>query len=380
MIKLSDVFCCGYYKGLPHQKDAIAYLQSQLSQPQLNEFSRQWRKGADMKTPINLKDVPDYYAGFDWQNDAIAYLQSIVSSEVLAKFTAIWRSPEKDNGINRKAIALIKSFEGCELTAYDDGVGIPTIGWGHTEGVRMGDRITQDQADRYLEQDAQVFTNAVRELVKVPLTIDQEAALISFAYNVGVGAFAESTLLKQLNSGNYQAVPSEIARWINEGSPVEQGLRNRRAVEAKVWSGDIAKSVSKESIDWNNPDSKVSKYFTVKEVTQRDNRRIPKDPVVIANILKLAVELDKVREKWGKPIGVTSWYRPVGVNAEVGGAFNSTHIDGIAADIYDIGGKEYEFEDFLDKFWGNRALGYGVASGKGFSHLDLRDDGRRWNY
>jgi putative chitinase len=134
-------------------------------------------------------------------------------------------------------------------------------------------------------------------------------------------------------------------------------------------------------IDWNNPRAKVSQFFTVQEVTQGDRRRIPqRGSVVEANVIKLATQLDIIRVKWGKPIGVTSWYRPPLVNAEVGGVTNSQHILGTAVDVYDYSGDDIRFENFLDLAWGDRALGYGVASGRGFTHLDLRTGRIRWNY
>ena len=134
-------------------------------------------------------------------------------------------------------------------------------------------------------------------------------------------------------------------------------------------------------IDWNSPNAKVSKFFTVQEVTQGDRRRIPqRGSVVEANVIKLATQLDIIRVKWGKPIGVTSWYRPPLVNAEVGGVTNSQHILSTAVDVYDYSGDDIRFENFLDLAWGDRALGYGVASGRGFTHLDLRTGRIRWNY
>ncbi|MDJ0702798.1 MAG: D-Ala-D-Ala carboxypeptidase family metallohydrolase [Leptolyngbyaceae cyanobacterium MO_188.B28] len=139
-----------------------------------------------------------------------------------------------------------------------------------------------------------------------------------------------------------------------------------------------------QPIDWSNNNAKISKYFTVGEVTQQDPRRIPKGDV-IKQVLKLALELDKVREAWGKPLGVTSWYRPEAINFAVGGSTYSQHIQGHAADIYPIGGDTYEFQDWLDSRWGD-ALGYGAA--RGFVHVDMRDgvgfNGQygsvRWNY
>jgi putative chitinase len=146
---------------------------------------------------------------------------------------------------------------------------------------------------------------------------------------------------------------------------------------------------------WADDNTKISKYFTVRDVTKGDPRRRPiPDSDIEKNILSLARELDKVREDWGGPIGVTSWYRPPAVNRAVGGAKNSQHINGRAADVYPlafgaalpIGGNLAEFQAWLDKNWYG-ALGYGLK--KGFVHLDIRNGkgwksggvkGVRWNY
>jgi len=134
-------------------------------------------------------------------------------------------------------------------------------------------------------------------------------------------------------------------------------------------------------INWHNPSSKVSRYFYVGEVTQNDKRRIPLvGSIQEKRIITLAIELDLIRVKWGNPIMVTSWYRPLAVNQEVGGAVNSQHLTGAAVDVYTTVGSGVTFEKFLDKEWGNRALGYGQLAGRGFTHLDLRIGRIRWNY
>jgi len=134
-------------------------------------------------------------------------------------------------------------------------------------------------------------------------------------------------------------------------------------------------------INWNDNKSKISRFFTVGEVTQNDKRRIPLvGSVQEKRIITLAIQLDLIRLKWGKPILVSSWYRPFAVNKEVGGAVNSQHLMGSAVDVYPSSGSGIVFENFLDKEWGNRALGYGQLAGRGFTHLDLRSGRLRWNY
>lgn len=132
-----------------------------------------------------------------------------------------------------------------------------------------------------------------------------------------------------------------------------------------------------KAIDWSNFSSPVSQYFTVKEVTNGERRRIPTDPIVRANVVRLATELDKIREDWGGPIGVTSWYRPLAINRAVGSGDRSQHILGLAADIYPMQKDLFKFQAWLDSRW-KCALGYGAK--KGFVHLDLRHGRIRWNY
>lgn len=134
-----------------------------------------------------------------------------------------------------------------------------------------------------------------------------------------------------------------------------------------------------QTINWNDVNAKVSQYFTVREVINGDRRRIPSEDSIKQNIFTLAQELDKVREAWGSPILVTSWYRPPAINRAVGGATRSQHLYGKAVDIKPAQGDIYKFQDWLDKTaWRNKALGYGAK--RGFVHLDLRPSNIRWNY
>lgn len=164
-----------------------------------------------------------------------------------------------------------------------------------------------------------------------------------------------------------------VDHWDIEGNPrgdYQEATVPRAASESTP--------VIKIAADWlDGRNDLISQFFTEYEVTNGDERRIPeKDSEVERNVFAMARELDKVRAEWGAPIGVTSWYRPPAVNKEIGGASFSQHLNGGAVDIYALDGRDYAFEDFLDAHWGG-GLGYGVASGRGFTHLDLREGGWR---
>jgi lysozyme len=139
--------------------------------------------------------------------------------------------------INAAGLALIKSFEGCELKAYRDIGGVLTIGYGHTGPDVTADlEITQNEADYLLGQDLLRFENGVNALVTHSINPNQFAALVSFAYNVGLGALGESRLLAYVNASNYAAAAGEFHRWVYAGSgePVA-GLVRRRGAEAQLF-------------------------------------------------------------------------------------------------------------------------------------------------
>lgn len=138
------------------------------------------------------------------------------------------------------AYEMIKKFEGLYLKAYLDPVQIPTIGWGtikypNGQKVKMGDVITKEQAQAYLEHEVNKFAEAIEKLVKVACNDNQFCALVSFAYNVGSGALASSTLLKKLNAGDYIGASNEFARWNKAGGKVLKGLTRRREDEKNLF-------------------------------------------------------------------------------------------------------------------------------------------------
>ena len=138
--------------------------------------------------------------------------------------------------INDEGLSLIKEFEGFHPTPYLCPGKVWTIGYGHTRTVQAGMVVTMAQADQLLGEDVPVFERAVARLVTVPLIDNQFSALVCFVFNVGVGNFENSTLLKLLNRGWYEQVPAQLARWNKANGEILGGLARRRAAEAKLWN------------------------------------------------------------------------------------------------------------------------------------------------
>ncbi|CAM8556988.1 lysozyme [Enterobacter hormaechei subsp. xiangfangensis] len=139
-----------------------------------------------------------------------------------------------------KGVALIKQFEGCKLTAYQDSVGVWTIGYGWTQPVdgkpiRAGMTIKQETAERLLKTGLVSYESDVSRLVKVGLTQGQFDALVSFTYNLGARSLSTSTLLRKLNIGDYAGAADEFLRWNKAGGKVLNGLTRRREAERALF-------------------------------------------------------------------------------------------------------------------------------------------------
>jgi lysozyme len=136
-------------------------------------------------------------------------------------------------------INKIKELEGVKLSAYKCPAGIPTIGVGHTKGVKMGQMITMQQADSLLKGDllpVETFLNGL----KIPFTQGQFDALCDFAFNLGIGALDKSTLLRKARINiNDKTIPDEFVKWVHAGGKVLQGLVKRRNWEAMKWQESI---------------------------------------------------------------------------------------------------------------------------------------------
>jgi lysozyme len=136
---------------------------------------------------------------------------------------------------SRTGIELIKAHEGLRLDAYLCPAGVPTIGYGHTYNVKMGDRITEEQAEKFLIGDLIVAETEVNRY-GFDLTQNQFDALVSFVFNVGAGNFRSSTLLKRLKANpNDPDIANQFKRWVYGGGKVLPGLVRRRNEEAKLY-------------------------------------------------------------------------------------------------------------------------------------------------
>ena len=151
----------------------------------------------------------------------------------------ILQSRGEQQRINDTGLKLLTNFEGCELTAYDDGVGVWTIGYGHTADVVRGMTITQAQAEEMLRQDLETFESYVTDLVTVDVNPDQFSALVCFCYNTGPGedGFGGSTLLRLFNSGDFAGAAQQFLRWNKGGGEPMLGLTRRRLAEQALFVG-----------------------------------------------------------------------------------------------------------------------------------------------
>lgn len=151
--------------------------------------------------------------------------------------------------INKAGIDLIKEFESLSLEAYLCPAGVWTIGWGHTGAVDKVDSITEEQANKILENDLEKFEEAVTKNCRADLNDNQFAALVSFTFNAGIGALRSSTLLRRLNEGDYLVAMSdnfenqrnEFLKWTKVRNPKtkllepSRGLARRRVVEGRLF-------------------------------------------------------------------------------------------------------------------------------------------------
>lgn len=146
-----------------------------------------------------------------------------------------YRKPTAVIAISGACIAFIATHEGFVDHTYNDAVGVKTIGYGHTgPDVKTGQTITRQEAQKLLVKDANKHWDGIKKYIKVPLSQNEADAYTSFAYNVGVNNFKNSTLLKKLNAKDYEGACKQLLRWNRSGGKVLKGLTKRRQAEYKM--------------------------------------------------------------------------------------------------------------------------------------------------
>jgi lysozyme len=171
----------------------------------------------------------------------------VTAIDALLDTLGIPADEQADTGL-AKAVESIKRWEGCRLTAYPDpgSGGVPwTIGYGSTRdeqgrAIVPGTTWTQERAEARLAAEVAEFAKGVDKLIgAAPTTPGQRAALVSLAYNIGLGALKESTLLRLHKEGDYAGAEGQFSRWSKAAGRVMQGLVNRRAAEAAIYGGRV---------------------------------------------------------------------------------------------------------------------------------------------
>ena len=172
------------------------------------------------------------------QVDATDKLMHVATAYDVADMLEI--AIDSEMTISSVGIQLITSFEDLKLKAYDDGVGVWTIGYGTTiypngVAVKKGDSCTLEQAKSFFQYDLRRFQTAVNDAVNIPLSQNQFDALGSLAYNIGTNAFKTSTLVKYLNALDYKAAADQFLVWNKACGSVLKGLVRRREAERALF-------------------------------------------------------------------------------------------------------------------------------------------------
>lgn len=139
-------------------------------------------------------------------------------------------------GILLLAVPAVAQLEGLWLVAKPDALayGIPTVCYGETEGVKVGDKYTKEQCQQKLAEKLPRYLSEINRCIKVPVSDRTRAAYLSLAYNIGSGAFCRSTALKRLNAGQDVASCNAMMMWTRAGGKFVKGLENRRKVEVSM--------------------------------------------------------------------------------------------------------------------------------------------------
>jgi GH24 family phage-related lysozyme (muramidase) len=355
--------------------------------------------------PITLEQVFRYYKGLPHQAAAIEELARDLQANGYAvamrrdrPWFATWSQDGKQTDL-AAAIALIKEFEGCHLSAYPDPLsgGEPwTIGYGTTRysgnvPVKRGDKITVIEADMLLRLEIDRIAERLRKTVPhwQAMNDDQRSALVSFAYNLGadfVGLAGFETITRCLRDRDWAAVPAAFELYRNPGTNVEAGLLRRRRAEGKLW-GQHRPQVQQEPAKLrpeSSFSSRITPHIRMGEFALDQEARRFEHQHQVDTAAELAAFLERARAHFGgKPLIITSGYRPKAVNAAVGGASRSEHLydaPGVGAvDWYIEGVDVYKLQAWCIANW---PYSTGKGAPRGFIHTGIRQGRPKvvWDY
>jgi len=354
--------------------------------------------------PITLEALFKYWKALPHQSAAIAQLEKDLAQhgyDVAMRRDREWFQTWSQSGKQTDlaaAIKLIKEFEGCHLSAYPDPLsgGDPwTIGYGTTRysggvPVKRGDKITVIEADMLLRLEIDRIAAKLRTTVPHWNVMDdnQRCALVSFAYNLGadfVGLAGFETITAKLRDRDWAAVPAAMELYRNPGTNVEAGLLRRRRAEGELWGKHQAAAEPETAkLRPGSPfNARITPHIRLGEFALDQEARRFSNQGQLDIAAELAAFLERVRVQFGgRPVVITSGYRPPAINAQVGGASNSEHLykPGCGAvDFYIDGADTYAVQNWCDKNW-PYSLGYGAY--RGFIHLGIRSSRAkvRWDY
>lgn len=355
---------------------------------------------------ITLEQLFRFYRGLPHQAAAIGELEQDMAANgytVAMRRDRPWFKTWSQDGKQADlgaALHLIQQFEGCHLEAYPDPLsgGEPwTIGWGTTRysdgrKVKQGDKINRVEADMLLRQEVDRIAEKLRSIPGWREMADhQKCALISFAYNLGSGFYGAAgfeTISKRLRERDWAAVPEAMLLYRNPGTSVEAGLKRRREAEGRLWgSGKLSAPQVQQQPAKLSPSSpfsaRITPHIRIGEFALDQEARRFDHQHQVDTAAELAAFLERTRRQFGgKPLIITSGYRPPAVNRAVGGASASEHLyskPGVGAvDFWIDGADMMAVQRWCDEEW-PFSLGYAAPK---FIHLGRRADGqrRRWDY
>jgi GH24 family phage-related lysozyme (muramidase) len=346
---------------------------------------------------IRLLDLFKYYKALPHQMSALTELEEAidkVNPHILGRdqgWFKTWSQGGKQ-GDYAPAFKLIKEFEGCHLTAYPDplsGAEPYTIGYGTTRypggrAVSRGDKITVIEADMFMRTEVDQIASRLAAAVPywTEMNDGQQSALVDFAYNLGSGFYGSSgfeTISKRLRDRDWNAVPAAFELYRNPGTNVEAGLLRRRRAEGTLWRESLPKKPEIQQDPAKlTPQSPFSARLTPHirlgefALDQEARRFVAQHQVDTA--AELAAFLERARSAFGgKPVTITSGFRPPAINASVGGASGSEHLfnaPGVGAvDWYLEGVDIYKLQEWCVREW---PYSTGLGAPKGFIHTGIR--------